>query len=157
MHLNVLIGSYFFNNARVTQFMGQYLKFYGRVSLLTAELTHNTYSMSQPTVALDPEGVVRVCTGQNQQFMCTSGGPAWTISGFDNGISDATLVTAFDYARNNMRVTTVDDSSISNPTTLTFMMLGYPDDNARVTCTDATRSSNITSTIRIGESAFRNV
>ena len=147
----------FFTNARVTQFMGQYLTLYGRVSLLTAELTHNTYSMSQPAVALDPEGVVRVCTGQNQHFMCTSGGPAWTISGFGNGISDATLVTAFDYARNNMRVTTMDDSSISNPTTLTFMMLGYPDDNARVTCTDSTRSSMITSTIRIGESAFRSV
>ena len=63
-----------FTNARVTQFMGQYLTFYGRVSLLTAELTNNTYSMSQLTVALDPEGVVRVCTGQNQQFVCTSGG-----------------------------------------------------------------------------------
>jgi len=137
--------------------MGQYLTVYGRVSLLTAELTHNTYSMSQPTVALDPNGVVRVCTGQNQQFVCTSGGPAWTISGFGNGISDTTLAIALDYAPNNIRVTTTDDSSISNPTNLTFMMLGYPDDNARVTCTDTTRSSMITSTIRIGESAFRNV
>ena len=137
--------------------MGQYLTVYGRVSLLTAELTHNTYSMSQPTVALDPEGVVRVCAGQNQQFMCTSGAVAWTISGFGNGISNATLALAIDYAPNNFRVATRDNSAASNPTTLTFMMLGYPDDNARVTCTDSTRSSMITSTIRIGESAFRNV
>ncbi len=113
--------------------------------------------MSQPTATLDPDGVVRVCTGQNQQFVCTSGGPAWTISGFGNGISDATQATAFLYAPNNIRVTTTDDSTISNPSTLTFMMLGYPDDNARVTCTDTTGSSMITSTIRIGESAFRNV
>ena len=113
--------------------------------------------MSQPTVALDPDGVVRVCTGQSQQFMCTSGAVAWTISGFGNGISDATLYSAFDYAPNNFRVTTRDNSAASNPSTLTFMMLGYPDDNARVTCTDNTRSSMITSTIRIGESAFRNV
>ena len=127
------------------------------MSLLTAELTHNTYSMSQPTVALDPDGVVRVCTGQNQQFVCTSGGPAWTISGFGNGISDATLDSAFLYAPDNVRVTTTDDSTISNPTTLTFMVLGYPDDNARVMCTDSTRSTMKTSTIQIGESAFRNV
>ena len=113
--------------------------------------------MPQPTVALDPEGVVRVCTGQNQQFMCTSGGGAWTISGFGNGISDATQATAFLYAPNNIRVTTTDNLTTSNPTTLNFMMLGYPDDNARVTCTDTTGSSMITSTIRIGESAFRNV
>ena len=114
--------------------------------------------MSQPTVALDPEGVIRVCTGQNQQFMCTSVGVTWSISGFGNGISDtALLVSAFDYARNNIRVTTTDDSTISNPSTLTFMMLGYPDDNASVTCIDNPRSSMITSTIRIGESACRNV
>ena len=113
--------------------------------------------MSQPIVALDPNGVVRVCTGQNQQFMCTSGGVSWTISGFGNGISDATLSTAFSYAANNIRVTTTDVSTISNPSTLTFMMLGYPDDNARVTCTDSTRSSMITSIIWIGKSAFRNV
>ena len=112
--------------------------------------------MSQPTVALDPDGVVRVCTGQTQQFMCTSGGGAWTISGFSNGISDATQASALLYAP-NIRVTTTDDSTVSNPTTLTFMMLGYPDDNARVTCTDITGSSMITSTIRIGESALRNV
>ena len=152
-HSNWLI----FTNARVIQFMGQYLTVYGRVSLLTAELTHNTYSMSQPTVALDPEGVVRVCTGQNQRFMCTSGGVTWSISGFGNGISDATQATALVYASVNIRVMSTDASTISNPTTLTFMMLGYPDDNARVTCTDSTRSSMITSTIRIGESAFRNV
>ena len=133
------------------------MTFYGRVSLLTAELTHNTYSMSQPTVALDPDGVVRVCIGQNQQFMCTSGGGAWTISGFGNGISDATRATASLYAPDNIRVTTTDDSTVSNPTTLTFTMLGYPDDNARVTCTDLMGSNMITSTIRIGESAFRNV
>ena len=133
------------------------MDFYGRVSLLTAKHAHNTYSMSQPTVTLDPNGVVRVCTGQNQQFMCTSGGGAWTISGFDNGISDASLVSAFDYAVSNTRVTTTDDTIISNPSTLTFMMLGYPDNNARVTCTDSTRSSMIMSTIQIGESAFRNV
>ena len=113
--------------------------------------------MSQPTVTLDPNGVVRVCTGQNQQFMCTSGGVSWSISGFSNGISDATLAIAFDYAANNIRVTTADTSVVSNPSTLTFMMLGYPDDSASVTCTDSTRSSMITSTIRIGESAFRNV
>ena len=152
-HSNWLI----FTNARVTQFMGQYLTVYGRVPLLTAELTHNTYSMSQPTVALDPNGVVRVCTGHNQQFMCTSGGGVWTISGFGNGISDATQATASLYAPDNIRVTTTDDSTISNPTNLTFMMLGYPDDNARVTCTDTMGSDMITSTIRIGESAFRNV
>ena len=126
-------------------------------SLLTAELTHNTYSVPQPTVALDPSGVVRVCTGQNQQFMCTSGGGVWDISGFGNGISDATRATAVRYAPENIRVTTTDDSTVSNPTTLTFMMLGYPDDNASVTCTDITGSSMITSTIRIGESAFRNI
>ena len=133
------------------------MKFYGRVSLLTAELTLNTYSMSQPTVALDPDGVVRVCTGQNQQFMCTSGGGAWTISGFGNGISDTTLISAFDYARNNIRVMTTDNSAASDPSTLILMMLGYPDDNARVTCTDNTRSSMITSTIQIGESVIRNI
>ena len=127
------------------------------MTLLAAELTLNTYSMSQPTVTLDPNGVVRVCTGQNQQFMCTSGGGAWSISGFSNGISDATLSTAFDYAPNNIRVTTTDTSALSEPSTLTFMMLGYPDDSARVTCTDSTRSNMITSTIQIGESAFRNV
>ena len=113
--------------------------------------------MSQPTVALDPNGVVRVCTGQNQQFMCTSVGTTWTISGFGNGISDASLVLSIDYAPNNIRVMTTDISTLSNPSTLTFMMLGYPDDNAIVTCTDATRTRMITSTIRIGESAFRNV
>ena len=127
------------------------------MSLLTAELTHNMYSMSQPTVALDPSGVVRVCTGQNQQFMCTSGGGVWTISGFGNGISDATQATAIRYAPNNIRVTSTDNLTTSNPTTLTFMMLGYPDDNARVTCTDITGSSMITGTIQIGESAFRSV
>ena len=137
--------------------MGQYLTFYGRVSLLTAELTHNTYSVSQPTVALDPDGVVRVCTGQNQQFMCTSGGGVWTISGFGNGISDATQATAIRYAPNNIRVTSTDNLTTSNPTTLTFTMLGYPDDNACVTCTDITGSSMITSTIQIGESAFKSV
>ena len=137
--------------------MGQYLTFHGRVSLLTAELTHNTYSMSQPTVALDPDGVVRVCTGQSQQFMCTTGGGVWTISGFGNGISDATQATALVYTLHNIRVTTTDNSVISNPTTLTFMMLGYPDDNAHVTCTDTSGSGTITSTIWIGESAFRNV
>ena len=131
------------------------MTFYGRVSLLTAELTHNMYSMSQPTVALDPEGVVRVCTGQNQQFMCTSGGVSWAISGFGNGISDATRATASLYAPDNIRVTTTDTTATSNPTTLTFTMLGYPDDNARVTCTDSMISSMIMSTIRIGESAFR--
>ena len=113
--------------------------------------------MSQPTVTLDPNGVVRVCTGQDQQFMCTSGGGAWTISGFGNEISDATLATAFNYAASNNRVTTTDTSTITNPSDLTFMMLGYPDDNARVTCFDTMGSSMITSTIRIGESAFRNV
>ena len=133
------------------------MKFCGRVSLLTAELTHITYSMSQPTVALDPNGVVHVCTGQNQQFMCTSGGVSWTISGFANGISDTTLAPAFDYAPNNIRVMTTDDSIVSDPSTLTFMMLGYPDDSASVMCTNSMRSSMITSTIRIGESTFRNV
>ena len=152
-HSNWLI----FTNARVTQFMGQYLTVYGNVSLLTAELTQNTHSMLQPTVTLDPNGVVRVCPGQNQQFMCTSGGGVWDISGFGNGISDETRATAVRYAPSNIRVTTTDDTTISNPTTLTFMMLGYPDDTARVTCTDTTGSSMITSTIRIGESAFSNV
>ena len=113
--------------------------------------------MSQLTVALDPDGVVRVCTGQNQQFMCTSAGGVWTISGFGNGISDATDASAFRYAPSNIRVTTTDSSTISSPTTLTFMMLGYPDDNARVTCTDTMGSDMISSTIRIGELAFRNV
>ena len=152
-HSNWLIFIY----ARITQLIGHCWKFHGRVSLLTADLTHNTYSMSQPTVTLNPNGVVRVCTGQNQQFICTSGGGAWTISGFGNGISDATLATAFDYAANNIRVTTIDVTTISIPSTLTFIMLGYPDDNARVTCFDTMGSSMITSTIRIGESAFRNV
>ena len=152
-HSNWLI----FTNALVTQFIGQYLKFYGRISLLTAELTHNMYSMSQSTVALDPDGVLRVCTGQSQQFMCTSGGVTWTISGFGNGIADTSLALAIDYAPNNIRVMTTDISTLSNPSTLTFMMLGYPDDNAIVTCTNATRTSMITSTIRIGESVFRNV
>ena len=112
--------------------------------------------MSQPTVTLDPNGVVRVCTEQNQQFMCTGGG-VWTISGFGNGISNATLSIAVSYAASNIRVTTTDTTAISNPSILTFMMLGYPDDNARVTCSDNMGSSMITSTIRIGESAFRNV
>ena len=115
------------------------------------------YSMFQPTVALDPDGVVRVCRGQNQQFMCTSVGVSWNISGFGNGISDATLALAFDYAANNIRVTTTDDSILSNPSTLTFMMLGYPDDSASVTCINSMRSSRITSTIQIGESTFRSV
>ena len=114
--------------------------------------------MSQPTVALDPNGVVDVCTGQNQQFMCTSGGVSWTISGFANGISDTqTALPAIDYAPDNIRVTTTGDDSLSNPSTLTFMMLGYPDDSASVTCSDNTRRSMITSTIQIGESAIRNV
>ena len=124
----------------------------------STELTHNMYSMSQPTVVLDPVGVVHVCTGQNQQFMCTSGGVAWTVSGFGNGISDTqNPISAVDYAPNNIRVKTTDTLASSDPSTLTFMMLGYPDDNARVTCIDGTRSNMITSTIRIGESAFRNV
>ena len=133
------------------------MKFYGRVTLLTAEHAHNTYFMSQPTVTLDPNGVVHVCIGQNQQFMCTSGGVSWTISGFGNGISDTTLAPAFDYTPNNIRVMTTDDSIVSNPSTLTFIMLGYPDNSASVTCTNSMRSSMITSTILIGESAFRNV
>ena len=137
--------------------MGQYLTFSWYSVTVIAELTQNTYSLSQPTVALDPNGVVRVCTGQNQQFMCTSGGASWAISGFSNGISDATQATAFLYAPNNIRVMTTDDTIISAPSTLTFMMLGYPDDNARVTCSDIMGSSVITGTIRIGESAFRNV
>ena len=133
------------------------MKFYCRVSLLTAEVTHNTYSVPQSTVALDPNGVVRVCTGQNQQFVCTSGGVAWHISGFGNGISDTSLLSALDYAPNNIRVTTTDNSAASDPSTLIFMMLGYPDDSASVTCIDGTRNSMMMSTIRIGESAFRNV
>ena len=114
------------------------------------------YSMSQPTVALYPDGLVRVCTGQNQQFLCTSGGVTWSISGFGNGISDTTRDRPIDYAPRNIRVTTTDNSAVSNPSTLTFLMLGYPDDSASVTCEDSTRSSAITSTIRIGESALRN-
>ena len=126
-------------------------------SLLTAQLSHNTYSMSQPTVALDPDGVVRVCTGQNQQFLCTSGGVSWNISGFGSGISDTSFpAVAIDLAKGNIRVTTTDNSTLANPSTLTFMMLEYPDDNASVTCLDSMRRS-MTSTIRIGESAFRNV
>ena len=114
--------------------------------------------MFQPTVSLDPNGVVRVCTGQNQQFRCTSGGVTWSISGFGNGISDTPFtVSASNYALNNNRVMTTDDSTTSDPSTLTFMMLGYPDDSASVTCTDSTASNMITSTIRIGESAFKNV
>ena len=113
--------------------------------------------MFQPTVALDPVGVIRVCTGQNQQFMCTSIGVSWNISGFGNGVSDAMLTSAFDYAPNNIRVATTDDSIVSNPSTLTFMMLGYPDDSASVTCINSMRSSRITSTIQIGESTFRSV
>ena len=112
----------------------------------------NTYSLSQPTVALDPDGVVRVCTGQNQQFLCTSGGVSWNISGFGSGISDTAFpAIAIDYANDNIRVMTTDNSTLSNPSTLTFMMLGYPDDNASVMCLDNTRSSMIRSTIRIGE------
>ena len=153
-HSNWLILTY----ARVAQFIGHYLKIDGRVSLLTAELTHNMYSMSQSTVALDPNGVVRVCTGWNQQFMCTSGGVSWSISGFGNGISDTQFsVSALTVANNNIRVTTTDDTTLSNPSSLTFMMLGYPDDSASVTCTDSTASSMTASTIRIGESAFKNV
>ena len=114
--------------------------------------------MSQPTVTLDPDGVVRVCTGQNQQFQCTSGGVSWSISGFGNGILDTPFpASAVDYAKDNMRVTTTDDSTVSDPSTLTFMMLGYPDDNASVTCINSMRSRMITSTIQIGESAFTNV
>ena len=102
--------------------------------------------------------MVRVCTGQNQQFLCTSGGVSWSISGFGNGISDTQFpASAIDYAPGNIRVTTTDNSALSNPSTLTFVMLGYPDDNASVTCINSMRSSMITSTIRIGESGFRNV
>ena len=130
---------------------------YGRVSLLTAGLTYIAYFMSQPTVSLEPNGVVRVCTGQNQEFRCTSGGVSWSISGFGDGISDTQFsASALTVANNNIRVTTTDDTTLSNPSTLIFMMLGYHDDHARVTCTDSTRRSMITSTIRIGESAFRN-
>ena len=112
--------------------------------------------MSQPTVALDPDGVVRVCTGQNQRFMCTSGGVTWSISGFGNGISDTQFaISTINYVPSNNRVMTTDDSTTSDPSNLTFLMLGYPDDNARVTCIDSTGRSMITSTIRIGESAFR--
>ena len=83
---------------------------------------------------------------------------SWIISGFGNGISDTqNPLSTVDYAPNNDRVMTKDDSTTSNPSTLTFVMLGYPDDNASVTCTDSMRRSMITSTVRIGESAFRNV
>ena len=117
-----------------------------------------TYSLSQPTVALNPDRVVRVCIEQNQQFVCTSGGVSWSISGFGNGISDTSFpVSAVNYASNNIRVMTTDNSTLSNPSTLTFMTLGYPDDDATDTCIDTTGSSMITSTIQIGESAFRNV
>ena len=116
------------------------------------------YSLPQPTVTIHPSGVVRVCTGQNQQFLCTPAGVTWIISGFGNGILDTPFsVSAVNFAGNNIRVTTTDNATISNPSTLTFMMLGYPDDNASVICIDNMGSSMITSTIRIGESTFRNV
>ena len=113
------------------------------------------HCLSHPTVNLHPVGEIRVCMGRDQQFLCTSGGVTWDISGFDTGISDTNSpMAAVIYALRNSRVISTDNSTVSNPSSLTFMMLGYADDNAVVTCVSSTLTMRMTSTIRIGESAF---
>ena len=106
------------------------------------------------TVTLAPSGDIRVCRGENQQFMCSSSlGVFWSIFGFGRGVSDAiNPVNAFSYAVSNDRVETSDTSAFTNPSTLTFQNIGYTDDNATITCLNATLTGAMTSTIQVGES-----
>ena len=76
----------------------------------------------------------------------------WTISGFGSGIADTLGArNAFTFAAENARVESSDTSTVSNPSTLTYRDLGYADDNAVVTCLNATLMGAMTSTIQIGE------
>lgn len=88
--------------------------------------------------------------------MCSSPGVTWNISGFGTGISDTTdrPTAAFFYAPNNNRVVTTDNSTLSDPSTLTFQQLGYADNNAVVTCLDSSILRSMTGTIQIGELAL---
>ena len=85
--------------------------------------------------------------------MCSSSlGVVWTISGFGSGVADtSTPVNALSYAFSNDRVVTRDATIVANPSTLTFQNFGYADDNAVVTCLNATLTGTRTSTIRVGE------
>ena len=105
------------------------------------------------TVTLAPSGDVRVCRGEIQQFMCSSSlGVVWSIFGFGSGVSDtSTPVNALFYAASNDRVETSDTSIFTNPSTLTLQDIGYADDNATITCLNATLTGARTSTIRVGE------
>ena len=108
------------------------------------------------TVTLAPSGDVRVCRGTNQQFTCSSSsGVVWSIFGFGRGVSDSiNPVNAFSYAAINDRVETSDTSIAANPSTLTFQNIGYADDNATITCLNATLLGAMTSTIQLGESTL---
>ena len=112
-----------------------------------------TPTLHPSTVTLSPYGDVRVCKGDDQQFMCSSSSfGIWGISGFGSGISDTNSpVSALSYASRNDRVETSDVSLSANPSTLTFHNLGYADHNVVVTCLNATVMGAMTSTIRIGE------
>ena len=85
--------------------------------------------------------------------MCSSSSiVVWTISGFGNGVADTSApVSALSYAASNDRVETSDTSIVANPSTLTFQNIGYADDNAVVTCLNATLTGAMTSTIQVGE------
>ena len=85
---------------------------------------------------------------------CSSpAGVVWTISGFGNGISDTrNQGNSVRYALDNDGVGTDDTSIGSNPSTLTFQNLGCADDNAVVTCLNATVTGAKMSIIQIGES-----
>ena len=122
-------------------------------SLLHKSALH-MYSLSLSTVTLVPVGDVRVCKGSNQEFTCSSpAGVVWTISGFGNGISDTrNQGNSVRYALDNDRVETDDTSIGSNPSTLTFQNLGCADDNAVVTCLNATVTGAKMSIIQICES-----
>ena len=80
---------------------------------------------------------------------------AWSISGFGSGVLDTSSpVSALFYAASNDRVETSDTSTLANPSTLTFQNIGYADENATITCLNATLSGAMTSTIRVGESTL---
>ena len=108
------------------------------------------------TVTLAPSGNVRVCRGENQQFMCSSSSIViWSIFGFGSGVLDTSNpVSALFYAAINDRVETSDTSALTNPSTLTFQNIGYTDDNATITCLNATLTGAMTSTIQVGESTL---
>ena len=80
---------------------------------------------------------------------------AWSISGFGSGVLDrSNPVSALFYAASNDRVKTSDTSTLANPSTLTFQNIGYADENATITCLNASLSGAMTSTIRVGESTL---